>query len=934
MAESPAGSTSSSEKMLEVRYEFTPALPEILSHLRSSLMITTYQAGKLLALGVHDGQLKISVTSYDQPMGIAVDGDRLALGSRRQINFFRGNRDVAPTVDPAGVWDMCYVPGCSSWTGSLHGHDLAWGRDGLWVVNTLFSCLSTLHEDYSFVPRWKPPFVSQIIDQDRCHLNGLALVDGHPRFVTAMAETDTPAGWRPTKATSGVIIDIESGETVSRGFAMPHSPRWHDGRLWVLDSGRGSLGLVDPASGRFEVVETFPGYTRGLSFLGQFAFVGLSRIRETSVFGGVPIAEHRNDLKCGVGVVDLRSGRTVAVFQFLSGVTEIFAVEAVAGVSCPMIAGAGSDGPDKDVWIVPAPGFVPRVERRYPWFHSSRPANTAMFRNSSGNDRVPPPAGQSVEAGMVSIDEWLKGHPDDAAGWVTMGNFLQDQNRQDEAVTCYERAVTADASMSAARQNLGYLLFNLGFPERAREVYRELLHLDPSPMNRVLAASVLPVVYDSADHLRQWSAEQSQAFRQIADDGTVVDASVNMVPTSFFWSYQGRDVSSVMRDRGRILRGRRVTGPRSETVPLGSRTAKRLRVGFLSAWFRNHTIGRLNIGRIEQLNRDRFEVVICSASAGSDQYVERFRNAADSFVTVPRNVPAALQTLESLKLDLLFFAEVGMDALCSTLAYSRVAPVQCATWGHPETSGSPEMDYFLSSELLERPDADQYYTEKLVRMPLLGTYYERPAVPENTAMIRELCGMTSDCHYYACPQSLFKFHPQDDDVFRGILEADPAGVLLIIEGRHPEWTRRLQTRWQNTLGHVLHRVRFLPALSHDNFLRLLRECDVVLDPLHFGGGNSSYEALAMNTPVITLPGRFLRSRITSALYQRMQLSDCVVATEEDYVQVAVRLGTDRDARRRVQSKISERSSVLFRNPDEVRCFEEALTEMAGHSSHC
>ncbi len=187
------------EAMLEVRYEFTPLLPEILTHLKSSLMVTTYQAGKLLVLGVHEGKLCISFTNYEQPMGLAVSRDKLVVGTRRQMNFLAANREVAPTVAPQGKWDVCYVPRTSTWTGSLHGHDLAWGNDGLWVVNTLFSCLCTLHDDFSFVPRWTPRFISQLIDQDRCHLNGLAMDAGRPRTVSAMAESDQPAGWRPRK---------------------------------------------------------------------------------------------------------------------------------------------------------------------------------------------------------------------------------------------------------------------------------------------------------------------------------------------------------------------------------------------------------------------------------------------------------------------------------------------------------------------------------------------------------------------------------------------------------------------------------------------------------------------------------------------------------------------------------------------------------------
>ena len=918
----PEDGEPKTERVVEVRYEFTPILADILSHLKCSLMVTTYQAGKLLVLGVHNGALKISFSNYDQPMGLAVDGDRLAIGTRKQMNFLAGNRDVASSVDPADTWDVCYVPRTSSWTGSIHGHDLAWGTEGLWVVNTLFSCLSTLHEQYSFIPRWKPRFISQLIDQDRCHLNGLALVDGRPGFVTAMAESDSAAGWRPTKATSGVVMHVDSGETIARGFAMPHSPRWYNGKLWVLDSGRGALGTIDPATGQFTTVETFPGYTRGLSFAGQFAFVGLSKIRETSVFGGVPIAERRNELKCGVGVVDLITGRTVAVFQFLSGVTEIFAVEAAQGAACPYVAGASSEGKEHDVWIVPQPGSVPSVTAGLPWFVSETSAVVETARTASpvvGSQRP-------TEPQPLSLEDWLALNPKDAASWITLGNLRQEQNRQPEALVCYERAVEADPRMSAARQNFGYLLFNQGFPEKARNVYRELLAIDPSPMNRLLATSVLPVVYQSQEDLQHWRREQHSALETMAAEGAYVDGTSQLVPTAFFWAYQGLNDRQAMALRGRVILGSEEANLQSiaNDRPNGESPDSRIRVGFLSAYFRNHTIGRLNIGRIEKLDRSRFHVTVCAASSADDEFSRRFQNGADDYVVTPRDVKAAIATLRQLKLDVLLFADVGMDALCSTLAFSRMAPVQCVTWGHPETTGSPTMDYFLSSELLDEQAAQEHYTETLVRMPLTGTYYERPQTPANPETIRRLPGLEGSGPLYGCPQSLFKFHPDDDIVLRGILEADPLGRVVVIEGRVPEWTKRLRSRWQKTLADVHDRIVFLPAIANDDYLRLLRICDVILDPLHFGGGNSSYEALAMGTPVITLPSPFLRGRITAGLYRKMQMTDCIVKTTDEYIAIAVRLAKDQAFGQMIRARITAQSAVLFDDPAEVRSIEDAL----------
>ena len=191
------------------------------------------------------------------------------------------------------------------------------------------------------------------------------MLDGKPQYVTVMAESDEPGGWRATKETSGCLIDVNSGATIARGFCMPHSPRVYNGRLLVLDSGRGQMAIVDTSSGKYDVVESFPGYTRGLTFVGPFAFVGLSQIRETAVFGGVPIAEKRDQLRCGVAAVDMRSGRSVAYLEFVTGVNEIFAVEAIQDSSQPAVIGPIPEADERqDVWVVPPGLGWPQMKHR------------------------------------------------------------------------------------------------------------------------------------------------------------------------------------------------------------------------------------------------------------------------------------------------------------------------------------------------------------------------------------------------------------------------------------------------------------------------------------------------------------------------------------------------------------------------------------------
>src|SRR5262245_48133277 len=340
----------------EIRHEYTRSLPPLLSQLGVSLLVSTYQAGKVVAVGVAAGELTLSYHNFERAMGLAVKADALAVAARAQVWFLHAAPDLAARVEPAGRHDACFLTRSSHFTGEVQAHELAWAGDELWLVNTAFGCLCTLDTRHSFVPRWKPPFLTALAAEDRCHLNGLAMADGRPAYVTALAETDTPQGWRANKVHSGCLIDVASGQTVSRGFAMPHSPRVHGGRVWMLHSGSGQLVLIDPKSGKAQTVAELPGYARGLALYDRFAFVGLSKIRETSTFGGMPIAERRPELKCGVGVVDLGTGRLAAHLEFVSGVEEIFDVQVVPAARCPALSGpyASLDGA-APIWTVPQP---------------------------------------------------------------------------------------------------------------------------------------------------------------------------------------------------------------------------------------------------------------------------------------------------------------------------------------------------------------------------------------------------------------------------------------------------------------------------------------------------------------------------------------------------------------------------------------------------
>jgi uncharacterized protein (TIGR03032 family) len=307
----------------------TNNFPALLDHLGISLAVTTYQAGKLVFLRADGATLNTHFRSFPKPMGLALQGDRLALGTFSEVWEYHNNPTVAGRREPAGRHDACFLPRVGYCTGDTFIHEMAWVEDTLVFVNTRFSCLSTLSPQYSFVPTWRPPFISVLAPEDRCHLNGLAVVEGQVGYVTALGATDGIDGWRVNKKDGGLLLEVPSGEVVARGLSMPHSPRWYREQLWVLESGRGGLGTIERATGRYQGVVELPGFTRGLDFCEQVAFVGLSQVRETATFSGLPLTERSQERVCGVWAVNLDTGEPFAWLEFQQGVQELFAVQVV-----------------------------------------------------------------------------------------------------------------------------------------------------------------------------------------------------------------------------------------------------------------------------------------------------------------------------------------------------------------------------------------------------------------------------------------------------------------------------------------------------------------------------------------------------------------------------------------------------------------------------
>ncbi len=338
-------------------FAHTPQLPEILAELGCSLVVSTYQAGKVIVIRSDGERLVQLPRTFDEPMGLAVDGDRMAVATKHSLVLLANEPRLAASYPrQPDTYDALFVPRSVHHCGALAVHDMVFTEHGLVGVNTLFSCLFQLDPRFSFRPVWKPRFVSALAPEDRCHLNGLALEGGAPRYVTALGTTDTAGGWRANKERGGVLVDVASGEVMLSGLAMPHSPRVYDGTLYALLSATGEVIAVDTARGQFEVVHRVDGFARGLARCGDYLFVGTSKIRKQHTFGDLLLAGRR-EVFCGITLLHLPTGAFVADLRYQRTCEEIYDVQVLPQLRRPGLLGLHDDAyrralstPDQVFW--------------------------------------------------------------------------------------------------------------------------------------------------------------------------------------------------------------------------------------------------------------------------------------------------------------------------------------------------------------------------------------------------------------------------------------------------------------------------------------------------------------------------------------------------------------------------------------------------------
>ncbi len=528
-------------------------------------------------------------------------------------------------------------------------------------------------------------------------------------------------------------------------------------------------------------------------------------------------------------------------------------------------------------------------------------------------------------------------NPDYANAHCNLGNTLMDLERSGEAIQHYRRAVALKPDFANAHANLGNPLLDLGDIDGALEQLDLALTHKPEHAGwRIKRALLLPTIPESLADILTRRETLHSAINDLRQQNLIVSDPIKDVGlTNFRLAYHNRDNKAMMQDiaalyiaacpdliyeAGHCAPYNPPHNP-PHNPPGQKKREGKLRLGIVSSFLREHTIGKLVRGFVQNLSHELFDVIVFRPYGAEDEMSALVDRSADKVVWLNGNLKTDQRIIEDNKLDILFYPDIGMSPETYYLAFARLAPVQAVSWGHPDTTGIPNIDYFISSELLEDRDSARQYSEQLVQLSCLPTYYYRPEIPGNT-FTRADFGFDNGAHLYVCPQTLFKFHPDFDPVLGDLLRRDPEGQLVLIEGNKGEyWKQLIMDRFARAFPDVVDRVIFVPRMDKARFLGLLQLADAILDIPMFSGGNSSLEAFAMAAPIVTWPGDFMRARVTAGCYWQMGLTDLIAASAEDYVSLAMQLAEDPEFKNRMQNAIQANAHKLYEREEPVRELE-------------
>ena len=445
-----------------INFNYSVNLIEILKQLKSTIVMSTYQSGKLMLIGQHQNTLDIKYKNFPRPMGLCFKDGKLWAGLGHGIWQFHNFKDAYKKES----YDACYMPANIHFTGDIDIHEMEFSKDKLCFINTKFSCLCINDNSCSFKPIWKPKFISILQPTDKCHLNGFCLRDDEPRYVTTLGSGDEPLSWRKNKANGGLLIDIKTDKILLKGLCMPHSPRWYKGKLWFLESGKGTLSYLELSTRKVVEVSKVPGFTRGIQFLGDLAFIGVSKVRESATFSGLPITKLAKRV-CGIWIVNITTGKIVSFIEFTEGIDEIFAVNVLPHAHMELfdqeseLSHINYVVHKEDIDMVKMPGTT--IEMASPHF-------------DKGNDLY---TANKKEEAIREFQKALDIQPDYLPATFNIAISLGDLGRFKEAEKILLDVIQKDASIPESYNSLGYLYYKNKDFIKAKESFEKAIEINP-----------------------------------------------------------------------------------------------------------------------------------------------------------------------------------------------------------------------------------------------------------------------------------------------------------------------------------------------------------------------------------------------------------------------------------------------------------------------
>ena len=528
---------------------------------------------------------------------------------------------------------------------------------------------------------------------------------------------------------------------------------------------------------------------------------------------------------------------------------------------------------------------------------------------------------------MGCYEKAIQIQPNFAGTHNNLGLIFKELGEFQKAISCYEKAIRIQPNFVDAHNNLGAVYFELGEHQKAMGCYKKVIQIEPNNLtSHWLSMNTFPIIYknlNEIDMYRKKFEDDTKKINHLLDTEyqytkkQIVDSMKSS--TNFYLSYQGRNDISLQQNYASLIeRLTKKIYPQFHQKKIINKSKEFIKIGFVSSFFRNHTVSILFKNLIIKLNKKKISIFVYYIGNKFDKMTSQIKESSNNFFT-HTDIDQLIKRISKDKLDILIFLDIGMDPTTQILASLRLASIQCTTWGHPVTSGFKNIDYFFSSELMKEKDSQKYYSEKLINLPGIGIDYDQCDISN----IKKLnIVKKSNKIIFLNLQSLFKLLPQDDHIYLDILKKHPNSHFSFISAKSIIITETFKKRIsklfiQSEFSFNKH-FHFYPRADFKEFLEIINNTDIILDSIGWSGNVSSHEAISLDKPIITMPTKLMRGRHTYSILKILELDELIAFSKKEYVNIALKLAKNIDYRKLVIKKIKKNKNKLFNDRKSIK----------------